>query len=43
LLYPFHSRPSRALLLSVLVLTYLGLVQLFKRRFYRVGSWQATA
>ena len=73
---PFRSRPSRALLLSVvgsvagrvlivvlrrlvalvgfaplppaffavlvvLVVTYLALVQLFKRRFYRASGWSA--
>lgn len=72
---PFRSRPSRALILSVLgsvlagliviftpfgrnigfgelppaffavlvvlVVTYLGIVQLFKQRFYRVSGWRA--
>jgi Mg2+-importing ATPase len=34
--------PSFFAVLAILVATYLGLVQLFKRRFYRVSGWQAT-
>jgi len=35
--------PAFFAVLVLLTLTYLGIVQLFKQRFYRVSGWQASA